>query len=159
MDSPLAKFPDLNHELVHGGAAFFDETVELMQAHSNLYMTLETTFSYILAKPCVFAKILGRLVAECGSERLLFASGNNLGHPAPMLEAFANYLFPDEYLAEFHIKPLTDTHRSNILGLNALRLRGIDASDLLEKVGSDAFARRGAEGSNKPWSDIRRTVS
>ena len=150
MGPPLDRFPDMSFEMVHGGAAFLDETIRLMQRHPNLHLTLETTFSYVLTKPRVFAKILGRLVTEVGSDRLLFASGNNLAHPRPLIEAFDGYQFPEEYCQEFGIRPLTEEDRANIMGLNAATLYGIEAQ-LIE----DEFSRARAAGIPGPWSAIR----
>lgn len=155
MESPLARFPDMTFEMVHGGAAFLDETVQLMQRHPNLYMTLETTFSYILIKPRVFAKVLGRLVTAVGSDRLLFASGNNLAHPAPLIEAFRDYQFPEEYQQEFGIRPLTEADRANIFGRNALQLYGFDAGAALPAISDDTFSQARQVGIPGPWSDIR----
>ncbi len=151
MGPPLDRFPDMTFEMVHGGAAFLDETIRLMQRHPNLYLTLESTFSYILTKPRVFAKILGRLVTAVGSDRLLFASGNNLAHPRPLIEAFAGYQFRAEDQHEYGIRPLTDQDRANIMGLNAARLYDIDVST----VHDDAFSRARATSVPGPWSAIR----
>jgi uncharacterized protein len=140
----------MTFEMVHGGAAFFDETIRLMQRHPNLYLTLETTFSYILTRPRVFAKVLGKLVTEIGSERLLLASGNNLAHPRPLIEAFEDYQFPAEYRQEFGIRALTNEDRTGIMGLNAARLYGIDAKPV-----DDEFSRARAVGIPGPWSAIR----
>ena len=155
LGSPLARFPDLQFEMVHGGAAFLDETIELMKRHPNFYLTLETTFSYILTKPRVFAKILGRLVTEVGSERLLFASGNNLAHPAPLLAAFLDYQFPESLIDEFGIRPLADTDRANILGLNSLRAHGFDAPRQLAAIADDSFSKARRGGAAQPWSGLR----
>ena len=150
MGPPLDRFPDMSFEMVHGGAAFLDETIRLMQRHPNLHLTLETTFSYVLTKPRVFAKILGRLVTEVGSDRLLFASGNNLAHPRPLIEAFDGYQFPEEYCQEFGIRPLTEEDRANIMGLNAATLYGIETQPI-----EDEFSRARAAGIPGPWSAIR----
>lgn len=155
MGSPLERFSDIQFEMVHGGAAFLDESIELMKRHPNLHMTLESTFSYILTKPRVFAKVIGRMVAEVGSERLLFASGNNLTHPRPLIEAFRNYQFPVELQDEFGIGPLTEEDRANILGRNGLELYGFDAAALLPHIADDCFARARAEAVPEPWSAIR----
>src|ERR1700722_9126485 len=155
METPLDRFPDLTFEIVHGGAAFLDETIALLEDHANLYLTLETTFSYILAKPRAFAKILGRLISRCGSERLLFATGNNLAHPAPILEAFSEYQFPEEYIEEFGLKPLTEMDRANILGSNALRLHTIDRGQVLANIAGDDFSLARARASWAPWSALR----
>ena len=150
MGPPLDRFPEMSFEMVHGGVAFLDETIRLMQRHPNLHLTLETTFSYVLTKPRVFAKILGRLVTEVGSDRLLFASGNNLAHPRPLIEAFDGYQFPEEYRQEFGIRPLTEEDRANIMGLNAATLYGIEAQQI-----DDEFSRARAVGIPGPWSAIR----
>lgn len=153
MDSPLDRFSDMTFEMVHGGTAFLDQTIDLMRRHANLYLTLETTFSYLLVKPRAFDKILGRLIGAVGSDRLLFASGNNLAHPAPLLAAFDGYQFADAHLDEFGIAPLTDADRANILGDNALRLHGLAASDVAAATRNDSFAR--ASG-GAPWGMLRR---
>jgi uncharacterized protein len=150
MGPPLDRFPDMTFEIVHGGAAFLDETIRLMQRHPNLYLTLETTFSYVLTRPRVFAKVLGRLVTEVGSERLLFASGNNLAHPRPLIEAFDGYQFPEALRQELGIRALTDQDRANIMGLNAARLYGIDQQPI-----DDEFSRARAVAVPGPWSAIR----
>lgn len=155
MATPLDRFPDMTFEIVHGGAAFLDETIRLMQRHPNLYLTLETTFSYILTRPRVFAKILGKLVTEVGSDRLLFASGNNLAHPRPLIEAFDSYQFPEEYAHEFGIRALTDEDRRNIMGLNALRLHRLDADAIVARTQNDIFAQARQHAIPGPWSDIR----
>jgi predicted TIM-barrel fold metal-dependent hydrolase len=155
MDSPLALFPEISFEMVHGGAAFLDQTLELMEKHANLYMTLETTFSYLLVKPRVFAKVLGTMIKRVGSERLLFASGNNLSHPAPLIANFLDYQFPAEYIEEFGLEPLTEQDRRNILGENAIRLHGLDADAVTAAVADDEFAQRRSAGHAKPWSAIR----
>lgn len=155
LDSPLARFPDMTFEMVHGGAAFLDESIALMQQHPNLYMTLESTFSYILTKPRVFAKVLGKMVTEVGSERLMFASGNNLTHPMPLIEAFRDYQFPVTLQQEFGIRPLTQQDRANIFGLTSVALHGFDVETLLPRIAHDAFAQARATGTAQPWSGIR----
>jgi predicted TIM-barrel fold metal-dependent hydrolase len=150
MGLPLERFPDMTFEMVHGGAAFLDETIALMHRHPNLYLTLETTFSYILTRPRVFAKVLGKLITEVGSDRLLFAIGNNLAHPRPLIEAFDGYQFPEDYAQEFGPRPLTDEDPANIMGLNAARLCGIDAEPV-----DDIFSQASARSIPGPWSALR----
>ena len=154
-DSPLARFPDIQFEMVHGAIAFLDETIALLKCHRNLYLTLETTFQYILVKPRVFAKILGRLITECGSDRLLFASGNNLGHPSPLINAFLNYEFPEAHVQEFGLRQITAEDRLNILGRNAMRLHGITPEAVIQGTRNDEFALGRARGEVKPWHLLR----
>jgi predicted TIM-barrel fold metal-dependent hydrolase len=153
--TPMARFPDITFEIVHAGTAFLEETCRLLEEHRNLYLNLETTFSYILAKPRVFAKVLGTFLTRCGSDRLMFASGNNLAHPYPILEAFANYELPQEILAEFGFRQLTAVDRRNILGQNALRRLGLDERATLAAITDDEFARARRGPHKRPWSVLR----
>jgi predicted TIM-barrel fold metal-dependent hydrolase len=146
LDGALERFADLNFFMVHAGAAFLDRTAALLAGHPNLYATLESVFAYAVVRPDAFASVLGTLLDACGSGQLLFGSGANLSHPAPLLDAFADYQLPDEY------PQLTDADRRAILGGNALRLHGIDPAQLPT---DDEFARRRRAGGTRPWGLLR----
>jgi uncharacterized protein len=151
----LERFPDLNFFMVHAGAAFLDRTAELLGRHRNLHATLESVFAYAVVRPEVFAKVLGRLLASCGPDQLLFGSGSNLSHPAPLIEAFSDYQLPEETLAEHGCRQLTAADRRKILGGNALRLHGLDAEQVRRTTAEDAYARERARGVPPPWSRLR----
>jgi predicted TIM-barrel fold metal-dependent hydrolase len=155
LDTPMGRFPDLSFEIVHAGVAFVDETIRLMQRHSNLYLTLETLFAYVLIKPDLFGRVLGSFIKHCGSERLLFATGNNLAHPAPLLTTFFAYQIPVGLMEQQGLAALTDQDRRNILGLNAARLHSLDPSRLIAQTKDDTFATRRAQGVPPPWSVLR----
>jgi predicted TIM-barrel fold metal-dependent hydrolase len=154
MAGALERFPDITFSIVHAGAAFRDETVELMRTHDNLYATLESTFAYLLFKPETFADVLGAMVTTCGSERMLFASGTNLLHPRPLIEAFADYELPAQLLEERGYRQLTEQDRRNILGENLLGMHDLTPADI-EAREPDAYDAARAEGLAPPWSNIR----
>jgi hypothetical protein len=151
----LERFPDMSFQIVHAGTAFREETIELLVANPNLYATLESTFALIVVRPDVFAKVLGAMLAAVGSERLLFASGTNLMHPRPLLEAFADYQLPEELIAEHGYPQLTETDRRNILGENVLRMHGIDPAAVAPAIAGDEFEAARGEGFLPPWSALR----
>lgn len=155
LDGALDRFADMNFFMVHAGAAFLDRTAELLARHRNLYATLESVFAYSVVRPPVFAKILGTLLRACGAGQLLFGSGTNLSHPAPLLTAFDGYELPAEMVAEHGFPQLTAADRRLILGGNALRLHGIDAAAVHERTADDEFARRRASGTSRPWGHLR----
>jgi Predicted metal-dependent hydrolase of the TIM-barrel fold len=155
LDGALERFSDMNFFMVHAGAAFLDRTAELLARHRNLYATLESVFAYCVVRPTVFAKILGTLLRACGAEQLLFGSGTNLSHPAPLLTAFDGYELPPELVAEHGFPQLTARDRRMILGGNALRLHGIDPAAVRERTADDTFARRRAQGDTSPWGHLR----
>jgi uncharacterized protein len=159
LDTPMSRFPDLTFEIVHAGVAFVEETIRLMQRHPNLYLTLETLFAYVLVKPELFGRVLGSFIKHCGNERLLFATGNNLAHPDPLLNAFLAYRIPVELIERQGLADLTQQDCRNILGLNAARLHGLDPARLIDRTADDAFARKRARGVPPPWSLLREVAA
>lgn len=155
LDGALERFPDINFFMVHAGAAFLDRTAELLARHRNLHATLESVFAYVVVRPHVFAKVLGTLLAACGPDQLLFGSGSNLSHPAPLLEAFTGYELPADLVDEHGWPQLTPDDRAKILGGNALRLHGIDPEALRAATAGDEFDRRRSAGETHPWGRLR----
>ncbi|MPY47497.1 amidohydrolase family protein [Streptomyces acidicola] len=155
LDRPLERFPELNFHIVHAGAAFLEPTAALLARHRNLYATLESVFAYIVVRPHVFAKVLGTLLRACGADRLMYGSGTNLSHPAPLLAAFATYEFPADILDQYGFPQITAQDRRRILGENALRVHGLDGATALGRVADDEFSRARARGGVRPWSEIR----
>lgn len=152
----LERFSDLSIQVVHAGTAFLDQTVELLRHHKNMYATLETTFQYLISRPDLFGRVLGAMLTECGSEQLLFASGVDLMHPAPLLHEFQNYRIPDAVREEFGFRQITEGDRRNILGRNALRLHELDEDAVIDRVASDEFSKaRRAGDEEAPWHTVR----
>ncbi|MEU4227831.1 amidohydrolase family protein [Nonomuraea sp. NPDC026600] len=156
LEAAPARFPELTFQIVHAGAAFLDKTAALLARHPNLYATLESVFAYAVVRPDAFAKILATLIGTAGVGQLLYASGANLSHPAPLLAAFDGYEFPEHVLAEHGIPQLTAADRRKILGGNAMRMLGLDEGEVRERVAADEFAvRRAAAVTPEPWSRLR----
>lgn len=149
-----ARFPELNFQIVHAGAAFLAETAALLARHPNVYATLESVFAYAVVRPDTFAKILATFIRAAGVDQLLYASGSNLSHPAPLLAAFEGYEFPARVLEEFGIPQLTSADRRKILGGNALRTLGLSAGEVRAWTAGDEFAERRAIGT-EPWHRLR----
>jgi predicted TIM-barrel fold metal-dependent hydrolase len=155
LDTPMKRFPDLTFEMVHAGVAFVEETIDLLSRHPNLYLTLETLFAYVLVKPQLFGKIVGSFIKHCGNDRLLFATGNNLAHPDPLLKAFLDYRLPEDLMQQHGLQQFTQQDRRNILGLNAARLHKLDPAKLMADTANDEFARARARHIPGPWSVLR----
>ncbi len=159
LDGALERFADLNFFMVHAGAAFLERTAELLTRHRNLYATLESVFAYAVVRPRVFAKILGTLLAACGADRLLYGSGANLSHPAPLLAAFDGYQLPADLVTEHGFPQLTAHDRRQILGGNALRLHGLDGSEMLARTAEDEFTQARLAGDTRPWGRLRTSAA
>jgi predicted TIM-barrel fold metal-dependent hydrolase len=154
----LDRFPDMRFSIVHAGTAFKDQTVELLRRHQNLYATLESLFAYVMTRPDIFAAFVGAAVTAVGSDRLMFGSGSNLSHPRPLLALFDRFEMPAALVEERGFCALTADDKRNILGLNALRMHGLDESTLRAAV-TDTFDEQRALGYLPPWSALRAGVT
>jgi hypothetical protein len=159
IDAALERFPDINFHIVHAGVAFLPETSELMSRHRNLYANLESTFSYILTKPRIFAEALGTMLNAGGADQLLFGSGANLTHPRLLLEAFAGFEMPEDLVEERGFPTLTPEIKDKILGANALRLHGLRADDVRDGIKGDPFEVAKSAGYGPPWQLLRRQLA
>jgi predicted TIM-barrel fold metal-dependent hydrolase len=150
-------FPKLNFEIVHGGWAFLEETVFLLQWHPNITVSTEGTTGLLFKAPRKFAEIIGTLLAAGAAERILWAIGGLMLHSRPFEEAFWRFEMPRDLVEDYGFPPLTDEVKRGILGLNAARLLGLDVDELKRQTRDDEFAkpRRLAE----PWSALKTHVA
>jgi predicted TIM-barrel fold metal-dependent hydrolase len=150
--SVAGAFPELNFQVVHAGIAFTEEMALLLGRFPNVYANLEGTFGYMCRKPRSFFEAIG-LLAEWGSyDQLLFASGCNVAHPAPLVNAFLESEMPEDLITEKGFPALTPEAKAKILGGNFARLHGI--TELPASLATDQFSRR-AEANPEPWSRLR----
>ena len=130
-----------------------------MARHPNLYANLESSFSYLIRKPAVFAEVLATLLAAAGQARILYGSGANLMHPRPLLEAFSGFAMPDDVVDRIGPPPLTDEVKRKIVGGNALRLHGLSPEAVRDGIAGDTFEAAKRDGLAPPWSRVRGGVA
>jgi predicted TIM-barrel fold metal-dependent hydrolase len=126
--SPARDFPEMNFQIIHGGMAFVDETAALMGRCRNVYCTLETTWSLLVAQPRRFAEAVGVMLREAGADRLIYGDGCMNVHPVPGLRAFADFQIPDDLQVGRGMPALSQRDRELILGGNLARLHAIDTA-------------------------------
>lgn len=146
LDIAAASFPDLNFEIVHGGAAFVEETAWLVGRFPNVYINLEGLSATLPSQPHVFAAAMLGLCAVGGPavlERVVWGTGCMAAHPRPLLEAFAAFQYPESMLAQSGLmSPLpqiTEEDKRNILGRNYARMAGLDIEQLQAASRNDEF--------------------
>jgi predicted TIM-barrel fold metal-dependent hydrolase len=143
-------FPDLTFEIVHGGAAFLPETVNLLRRFPNIIVNLEGTSALPHRAPRLFMEIIGSMLQGMPEgDRILWGTGATAVHPQPLLEFFWNLELPQDLIEGYGYRPLTDDIKRNILGLNALRILGLDVDELRRAQAGDEFDR---DELSPPWS-------
>jgi hypothetical protein len=146
-----AMFPEVNFQIVHAGVAFTEETALLLGRLPNVYANLEGTFGYLARRPRTFYEAIG-LMAEWsgGYQQLIFASGCNVAHPAPLIESFQAGQMPEDLVSERGYPALDEAAKAAVLGGNFARIH--DLGDRV--VPDDEFTVRGA-AAPRPWSRLR----
>lgn len=153
-------FPELDFLVYHSGfrsAAGVDEefrrtgeipwTTEFCRmkerepAVTNLYMELGSTFAQLAtAHPTVCAHLLGRIIRAFGVDHVLWGTDSIwYGTPQWQIEAFRRFHIPDRLVERHGYQPLTREAKSNIFGLNAARLFGLDVAAKRNEVSKDAL--------------------
>lgn len=156
ISEPCASFPNMNFEVVHAGYAFLEQTA-FLAGMPNVWFNLENTSALVISAPRRFAEVIGTLLASGAGDRIMFASGCALVHPAPLIEAFLEFEMPRDLVEGYGFPELTDDIKAKILGANLLRLHGLTADTVRAGVRGDRWERLRAEtGCPEPWSDLRR---
>jgi uncharacterized protein len=153
-DYPAADFPDLNFEIVHGGFTFLEETAFQLERFANIWVNLEVTSALVLRHPKIFARILGELILWGGHEKITWGSGASAFHPQPLLEGFANFEMPEDFVEEYGYPELTSEMKADILGRNAARMHGLDIDRLAGDIKDDELARRREENDHEAWGAL-----
>jgi predicted TIM-barrel fold metal-dependent hydrolase len=156
ISEPCASFPDMNFEVVHAGYAFLEQTA-FLAGMPNVWFNLENTAALLMCAPRRFAEVIGTLLASGAGDRIMFASGCALVHPAPLIKAFLEFEMPPDLVQGYGFPELTDDIKAGILGENFLRLHDLTVDTVREKVKGDRWERlRVDAGCPEPWSDLRR---
>jgi uncharacterized protein len=156
IDAAAAAFPDLQFEVVHGGFAFIEETAFQLARFSNVWVNLETTSNLAVAKPGAFERVMAGLIAHAGAgafDRIVWASGASVLHPEPPLRWFwERFQFSQEMREREGLPEITEEIKRKILGLNYLRMHGLDAQALAKNIEGDEFAVERSKGKPKPYA-------
>jgi uncharacterized protein len=150
MKPVIEAFPDMVFEIVHGGAAFLEQTVELLEQHPNVVVNLEALPGFI-NHPQLLAqwhRLMDAFLACGAGDRLFFSAGAMGTHPQAGIDAFAGFVMPAGR------KPLDDATREAIFGLNFARHHGWDVAALKQRLSGDTYGLHRPVG--EPWDWYRR---
>jgi len=121
--------------------------------NSNVYAELGSTWRMVMRDPTAAAHTLGKLLKHVGDKRVLWGTDSIwYGSPQDQILAFRSFEIAPE-LQEHHGYPaLTPAVKSDIFGLNALPVYGVDAAEFRRKAASDnvQFARQRYDAEARP---------
>jgi uncharacterized protein len=155
-----ANYPEMNFQIVHGGFAFIEETSILLHRFPNISVNLEATAAFVANRPRQFAAALGEFLYWGSAEQVIFATGCNLAHPKPLVDAFWDFEMPEVLRDEFGYPEVTPEMKAKMLGGNLAALHDIDPATRIAAIEGDEYGRIQRAGDfAEPWSGVRELVS
>jgi uncharacterized protein len=124
------EFPDLTFQIVQCTIRGIDDSAKLAADHANVYLNLQGVFQLIRVRPMIFFESLARCAIELEYDKIVFASGCGLIHPAPLISAFLAARMPDELVEGYGIPQLDLAAKQAILGGTACRMLGLSETSL-----------------------------
>jgi hypothetical protein len=161
VNSAAVAFPDLTFEVVHSGWAFLEDCGIQLMTHPNIWANLEAVANFALRQPRRFAHVLGTLRRYGGDDRIMWGTGCPLGHPQPLVEAFANFQMPEDMQEGYGYAPIDDEAKAKIFGGNMARLHNLDVAAIEDAVSGDEWSERRkayAASPTGPWRELRERV-
>src|SRR5579875_3880963 len=159
LDCAAMDFPELNFEIVHSGMAFVEETAWALGRFPNVYGNLEVTTFMLANQPRRFGEVLAQLIAAGGADKVLWAATMpNVVDCQWLLERFVDYRLPDD-VAERYSFELTRELKEKILGLNYLRMVGVDPAEARARIADDEFSLYNDPRRLEPWGTTWRAAA
>ncbi|MGD0394056.1 MAG: amidohydrolase family protein, partial [Acidimicrobiales bacterium] len=140
------QFPDMNFVIYHAAwdpshiegpydataTIGIDTLLTALDRHNvppndNVWVDLATVWRQLLTQPDQAAHALGKLLTRVGQERVMWGTDAIwYGSPEPQIMAMRAFQITSEFQDLYNYPALTDEVKSNIFGLNAATLFGID---------------------------------
>jgi predicted TIM-barrel fold metal-dependent hydrolase len=93
----------------------------------NIYAELGSTWRTIMGRPDQAAHVLGKLLVAFGEDNVVWGTDSIwYGSPQDQIQAFRTFEITEEFQERFGYPALTAEVKAKILGLNSVRLYGID---------------------------------
>jgi len=130
----------------------------------NIYMELGSTFAQLVTtQPAICAHLLGQVIDAFGHDHVLWGTDSIwYGTPQWQIEAFRRFQMPQRLIEQYRYQLLTREIKTQIFGLNAARLFGVDPAakrrelpqDYLERIRM-SYLEEGPEPSHRLYGWIK----
>jgi hypothetical protein len=150
VDGAAMAFPELNFEIVHSGMAFVEETAWAIARFPNVYANLEVTTYMAIKQPRRLAEILGALMVDGAFGKVLYAATLPIIDCQFLLERFVALEFPADVVERYGFE-FTREIKEGILGLNYLRMIGMERDTALAAIADDEFSQFNDGAPLEPW--------
>ncbi len=157
-----ASFPEIDFSIVHGGAAFCEETAWLLTRYENIYLNMEVLPLILCSSEQKFAEMLAEFIGTGGPglyDKMFWSSAAMAAHPQAQLEAFRDFQYPDNVLNDgglfAPVEQITDEQKRKILGKNYAEFIGLDIEEAKSQIDDKFELRRAEMGLAEPFSETQ----
>ena len=153
-DLPLDQIPIGVDRLIR---AYIDQGFKPNDPESNVYAELGSIFwQRYTRSPEEAAHLIGKLLLYFGEDRIVWGTDSIWwGSPLAPLQAFWTLTIPEAMQDRFGYPPLTETAKRKILGENAVKSYGLDATAIMKASQDDPIAVRRKAYLEKPNPSFR----
>jgi predicted TIM-barrel fold metal-dependent hydrolase len=116
---------------------------------ANVYAELGSTWRFLMRDPTSAAHALGKLVQHVGEDNVLWGTDSIwYGSPQDQIQAFRAFQISDALSQQHGYKPLTQSMKAKIFGLNGAKLYGVDSAAVMRRTDADEIGtfKRTARG-------------
>ena len=152
------RFPDINFLIYHSGYVIgrpegaydpqrsdgIDQLISSLKAAGlgpgcNVYAELGSTWRFLMRDPDSAAHAIGKLLKHMGPDNILWGTDSIwYGSPQDQIQAMRSFAISTEFQERFEYPALSDVVRSKIFAANALKIYGLESSEVSEQLRSDA---------------------
>jgi uncharacterized protein len=110
--------------------------------NGNVYAELGSTWRGLMKSPDEAAHLLGKLLLYLGEDRILWGTDSIwYGSPQDQIQAFRAFEISPEFQQRFGYPALTPERKRKIFGLNAAKVYGISAGEIVHAQRDDNVTR------------------
>jgi len=170
------RFPDVNFLVYHSGfvtgvpeRAFSgrgaNEGIDTLirslvengvRPNGNVYAELGSTWRFLMRDPTGAGHALGKLIKYCGENNVLWGTDSIwYGSPQDQIQALRTFQIAPELRSMYGYPEITSAQRAKIFGLNAARVYGVSAEEVIKHTRADAIARERYAYREKPEPHYR----
>jgi uncharacterized protein len=122
----------------------------------NVYAELGSTWRWLMKNPDEAAHVIGKLLLHMGEDRILWGTDSIwYGSPQDQIQAFRAFEISPEFQERFGYPALTPERKRKIFGLNAAKVYGLSAEEVLHAQSDDNVTRARRAYADAPPAPFR----
>lgn len=129
-------FPQLNFAIHHFGEPYVDETINIVQRFTNMYLIMPLWFNQYFVQPREMMHRLGKALLFVGEDRICYGTDAWLWpHVQSYIDILDNMEMPEELQDGYGYPEVTEEAKKKIFGENYAKALGVDLEEKARELG------------------------